>query len=62
MKYFKKNNFLHKKYSTKSTKNPLFIEICREYWNIEIEKSRKTKELIFLEYITKFVKHSEVNH
>lgn len=50
----------HKYYSSKIDKNPLFIEICREYWKIEKEKSRKSKEIIFLNYIIKYARKSQV--
>ena len=50
------------KFSTKVNNNPLFIDVCREYWKIENEKSRKNKEMIFLLYISKFVKQSDVNY
>ena len=50
------------KFSTKVNNNPLFIDVCREYWKIENEKSRKNKEMIFLLYISKFVKQLDVNY
>jgi hypothetical protein len=49
-----------KYFSSKIDKNPLFIDICREYWKIEKEKSRKNKEILFLNYIIKYAKHSQV--
>jgi hypothetical protein len=44
----------------KTNKNPLFIDLCREYWKIEKENSRKSKEIIFLNFISSFVKNPEV--
>ena len=49
-----------KHFSSKIEKNPLFIDICREYWKIEKENSRKNKEIIFLNYILKYAKDSQV--
>jgi len=51
---------INKCFTSKIDKNPLFIDICREYWKIEKEKSRKNKEILFLNYIIKYSKHSNV--